>query len=193
MLPIKNASATGETGGVSRTTKSKFIRRNSRNLLIASEASSADGFGELGQLLVDLARESNASDWEDDCRNVIVEAVRTALDTGDTALAERLVGGVEPRDPYAEHALVPANAALAEARGDLNGAVDAYANAADRWKRFGVVPEQAFALLGQGRCLLGLFRPTEAAPVLRHAREIFERLQAAPALAETDVLLASAA
>ena len=72
---------------------------------------------------------------------------------------------------------------------DLQAAADAYADAADRWERFGVVPEQAYALLGQGRCLLGLSRPTEASPVLHHAREIFERLRAAPALAETDELL----
>ncbi len=86
--------------------------------------------------------------------------VRTALGIGEPALAERLVGGLEPRYPYAEHALVAANAALAEARGDLQAAADAYADAADRWERFGVVPEQAFALLGQGRCLLGLV-PTD--------------------------------
>ncbi len=95
--------------------------------------------------------------------------------------------------PHAEHALVAANAALAEARGELQAGADAYADAADRWERFGVVPEQAFALLGHGRCLLGLSRPTEAAPVLQHAREIFERLGATPALAETDALLAAAA
>ena len=38
----------------------------------------------------------------------------------------------------------------------------------------------------------GSSRPTEAAPALQHAREIFERLQAAPALAETDALLQQA-
>jgi len=118
--------------------------------------------------------------------------VRTALQIGEPALAERLVAGLEPRYPYAEHALVAANAALTEARGDLPAASDAYADAADRWERFGVVTEQGFALLGQGRCLIGLSRPTEAALVLQHAREIFERLQAAPALAETDELLAQA-
>jgi hypothetical protein len=74
----------------------------------------------------------------------------------------------------------------------LSSAADAYADAADRWERFGVVPEQAFALLGQGRCLVTLSRQTEAAPVLRHAREIFGRLQATPALAETDALLQQA-
>ena len=100
-------------------------------------------------------------------RRYLPAMVRTALAIGDRELAERLVDGLEPRYPYAEHALVAANAALTEARGDLQAAADAYADAADRWERFGVVPEQAFALLGQGRCLLGLSRPTEAAPVLQ--------------------------
>jgi hypothetical protein len=118
--------------------------------------------------------------------------VRTALEIGEPELAGRLAAHLEPRYPYGEHALVAANAALTEARGDLSPAADAYADAAERWERFGVVPEQAFALLGQGRCVLGLSRPTEAAPVLQHAREIFERLQAAPALAETDALLQQA-
>ena len=115
--------------------------------------------------------------------------VRTALGIGDRELAERLVYGFEPRYPYAEHALVAAKAALVEARGDLQAAADAYADAADRWEPSGVVPEQGFALLGQGRCLVGLARPTEAGPVLRKAHEVFERLGAAPALGETDALL----
>jgi tetratricopeptide (TPR) repeat protein len=119
--------------------------------------------------------------------------VRTAVVAGDPELAERLVTGFERPCPYAEHALVAANAALTEARGDLRAAADAYADAADRWDRFAVVPERAFALLGQGRCLLGLSRHTEAAAVLQHARDIFELLGAAPALAETNVLLASPA
>jgi class 3 adenylate cyclase/tetratricopeptide (TPR) repeat protein len=118
--------------------------------------------------------------------------VRTALGAGDAELAGRLVTGFERPCPYAEHALVASNAALAEARGNRQGAVEAYADAADRWERFAVVPERAFALLGQGRCLIGLSRPSEARPVLQHAREIFERLQAAPALAETDALLQQA-
>jgi hypothetical protein len=118
--------------------------------------------------------------------------VRTALGIGDRELAERLAGGVEPRHLYAEHALVAANAALTEVRGDLRAAAEAYADAADRWEQFGVVSEKGFALLGQGRCLLGLSRPTEASPVLQHAREILEWLQAAPALAETDALLQQA-
>ena len=106
--------------------------------------------------------------------------VRTALGIDEIALADRLVAGLHPPYPYAGHALVAANAALAEASGKLEVAADAYADAADRWQRFGVVPEQAFAFLGQGRCLLGLSRPTEAEPLLQHARVIFERLEAVP-------------
>jgi tetratricopeptide (TPR) repeat protein len=115
--------------------------------------------------------------------------VRIALSLGDQELAERLVSGLEPRYPYAEHVLVAANASLTEAHGDLQAAVDAYADAATRWERFGVVPEQAFALLGQGRSLVALGRATEARPILARARGIFARLEAAPALAEVDALL----
>ncbi len=116
--------------------------------------------------------------------------VRTALALGESELAERLVGGLEPRHPYAEHALVAANAALAEHRGDIREAASGYAEAADRWKAFGVVPERGFALLGGGRCLLGLGRPAEAGDALRAAREIFDGLDAAPMRSETDALLA---
>ncbi len=123
---------------------------------------------------------------------LLTAMMRTALGIGDQQLAERLVEGFEPKYPYAEHALVAANAALAEFDGDLQVASDAYAEASHRWERFGVVPEQAFALLGQDRCLLGLSRPTEAAAVLQHASKIFERLGGAPALGETDALLKQA-
>jgi tetratricopeptide (TPR) repeat protein len=115
--------------------------------------------------------------------------VRTALAIGDLDLAERLLIGLESRYRYAGHALVAARAAITEATGDLAAAAEAFGDASDRWERFGVVPELAFALLGQGRCLLALSSSTQAAPVLQRAREIFEHLEAAPAVAETDTLL----
>ena len=120
------------------------------------------------------------------------EIVRTALRIDEADLAGRFVASYEPRTPYAEHALVAANAALTEAGGDVQAAAEAYADAAARWERFGVVPEQAFALLGEGRCLLDLDHAAEAALALRRASKIFERLRAAPALAETNTLLARA-
>ncbi len=119
--------------------------------------------------------------------------VRAALRVDEPELAERLAGRAGRRLPYGRHAVVAAHAAISESRGYLEAAADAYLDAADRWERFGVVPEQAFALLGRGRCLVGLGRRAEAEPVLRLAREIFERLGATPALAEIDALLATVA
>ena len=118
--------------------------------------------------------------------------VRTALALGDSELARQLAAGVEPRTPYEEHALATVRAALAEGHGDLEAAAAGYADAAGRWQAFGVVPEQAFALFGQGRCLTHLDRTSEASPVLQGAREIFVALQAAPALAKIDELLQQA-
>ncbi len=118
--------------------------------------------------------------------------VRTALALGNQELSQRLVAGLQPRSHYAEHALTAVRAALSEARRDLEAAAEAYADAAARWQSFGVVPEQAFALLGQGRCLIELGRTSEAIPVLQQAREIFQKLKADPALAEIDELLQQA-
>ena len=115
--------------------------------------------------------------------------VRAALSIGDDAVARRLIEGVEPEYPFAAHALVTTGAALAESGGDLATAARAYSDAATRWASFGVPYEQALALLGAGRCLIALDRSAEAAPGLRKARELFARLGAAPALAETDALL----
>ena len=115
--------------------------------------------------------------------------VRAAISMGDRALAERLAVGIDAIAPYPAHAAVATNASLIEMRGDLQGAAEAYGDAARRWAGFGVVSEQAFALLGQGRSLLGMGRSVEASSVLRESRAIFERLGAAPALAEADELL----
>ena len=50
------------------------------------------------------------------------------------------------------------------------------------------MPEHAYALLGQGRCLAALSKPDAEAP-LRAARELFASMGYKPALAETDALL----
>ncbi len=118
--------------------------------------------------------------------------VRTGLALDDQQLSERLVADVEPHTPQAEHALVAANAALDEGRAELQAAAVAYLDAAERWRGFGAVPEEAYALLGRGRCLDALGRPDEALPPLQGARALFEGLRVAPALAETDALLGSA-
>ena len=67
-----------------------------------------------------------------------------------------------------------------------------YADAAERWQEFGNVPERAYALLGQGRCLAALGK-LEAEEPLREAKELFTSMGYRPALAETEALLAETA
>ena len=119
---------------------------------------------------------------------LLSELVRCALALGDPALASRLIADVEPRTPLQQHALAACRAALAEAAGDHATAADAYAEAARRWRQFGDVPELAYALLGQGRCLVALGTPGADGP-LSEARELFAAMGYAPALDETDALL----
>jgi hypothetical protein len=117
-------------------------------------------------------------------------AVRAALAAGDDGLAARLADGIDSVLPMQRHVLATTQGLLAERRGEHETAAAGFADAAARWHGFEVPYEEAQALLGQGRCLLALDRAPEAAPVLAAAREIFARLGARPALAETDAVLA---
>jgi tetratricopeptide (TPR) repeat protein len=114
--------------------------------------------------------------------------VRTAIAAGDRALAGRLTIDVSSQYPYHEHALGACRAHLAEASGEPAQAATLYAEAAERWREFGNVPERAFALLGQGRCLLALDRADAEVP-LSKARELFASMGYKPALGETEALL----
>ena len=116
--------------------------------------------------------------------------VRAALAIDEREVAGRLASALRLTSPFAEHTEVMTGAMLAEVDGDVGGAASAYADVAARWEAFGVVPEQGFALLGHGRCLLATSGRDRAAGVLQGAREIFGRLRATPALAEIDALLA---
>jgi class 3 adenylate cyclase/tetratricopeptide (TPR) repeat protein len=110
------------------------------------------------------------------------DSVLTAVDLGETELAERLlkVAGEDFTIPVA---------AVAEARGDLGAAADVYARAAARHRPRGEVLMLAEALLGLGRVLIRLGRTAEAEEALNEARPILVKLGAAPLLAETDALL----
>ena len=121
---------------------------------------------------------------------LLPELVRTALAVGEPELAARLVDGVEARTPLAEHALYAARAELTEADEERVEAAALYAEAAERWRQFGNVPERAYALLGRGRSLAALGEP-EAVEPLRAARELFASMGFAPAVAEVDGLLGS--
>jgi class 3 adenylate cyclase/tetratricopeptide (TPR) repeat protein len=141
-----------------------------------------------GELLAELAETPHGRDIPL-FYAFLPEAVRTAVAAGDAALGERLASSVEATYPYEEHAVCAAHAMVAEAQGETEEAAGLFAEAAKRWEDMGVVPERAFANLGEGRCLLALGRSAHAYRPLSQAREVFARLGAKPALAETDALL----
>jgi tetratricopeptide (TPR) repeat protein len=114
--------------------------------------------------------------------------VRVALALGDWQLAQQFVDAAEPLNPSSGHAIASSRAQLAEARGDIAGAAERYADASVRWEAFGNVPEHAYALLGQGRCLTALGNPEAKEPLLR-AKKLFSSMRYSPALAETNRLL----
>jgi class 3 adenylate cyclase/tetratricopeptide (TPR) repeat protein len=144
-------------------------------------------WAEAQALLLELERTPGIHGESNIARN-LPELTRCALAAGDAALARRFVVGVEPLTPIHEHALCSARAQLAEAAGEQAAAAALYAEAAERWREFGNVPERAYALLGHGRCLAALGKPEAKAP-LRAARDLFTSMDYRPALAETEALL----
>jgi class 3 adenylate cyclase/tetratricopeptide (TPR) repeat protein len=138
-------------------------------------------------LLVELERVSGRGEhpYHAAC---LPELVRCTLSLDDTALAERLMDGVEPITPLADNALAACRAQLAEAAGAHAESADLYAEAGERWHKFCNVPERAYSLLGQGRCLSTLGK-AEAEQSLREARDLFATMGYAPALAEAEALL----
>ena len=149
----------------------------------------ARGQPEQAQALLTELDETPAARANAEIVSALPDLVRTTLTLGDLALAHHFVAGVEPRWPAAEHALVAARAQLSEAAGDHKEAATLYADAAEGWRRFGNVPERAYALLGQGRCILAVGDPGADGP-LAEAGDLFASMGYKPALAEAGKLLA---
>jgi class 3 adenylate cyclase/tetratricopeptide (TPR) repeat protein len=116
--------------------------------------------------------------------------VRSALAAGDLELATRLANGASEALPLYAQASIASRAQLTEAQGDPRQATTQFADAAMRLHGFGARLEQAYALLGQGRCLVALGEPAESP--LRRARALFEAMGARPRVAECDSLLTAA-
>jgi predicted ATPase/class 3 adenylate cyclase len=142
-------------------------------------------------LLVELAHVPNVRHTLDYLRS-LPDLVRVAIAAGEADLGERLANGLKPVHQLDEHAAVTARALLAEQHDKHSEAAILFTDAAGRWERFEVPWEQAQALLGKGRCLLPLGRPTEAREPLLTARDIFASLGANPALGDANRLLAEA-
>ncbi|MDQ2909630.1 MAG: hypothetical protein M3R39_01195, partial [Actinomycetota bacterium] len=121
------------------------------------------------------------------------DALRVCVAAKAIGLGERLIEAIAERTERAAHAVVTAEAVLAESHGELERAAEQYADAAERWGEFGFVLERGQALLGAGRSLLGVGRGQEAAVKLEEAREIFARLRARPLVTEADAYVEQAA
>ena len=117
--------------------------------------------------------------------------VRNAIEAGDIELGEKFLDGFEAVAPVHAHALRVAAAQIAEARRDFPDGASAYAEAAEGWEHLGFVPEQAFALLGHGRCLIQLGDSSADLP-LRRARTLFDGVGARPRVDECDTLIMQA-
>jgi hypothetical protein len=177
------AAAAGETGAAQLLALG--FAAASRLLLAQGDREQATG------LLCEL-EQAHGTRGEPYYASLLPELVRCALALKEAKLAGKLVEGVEARTPLHEHALRAARAQLAEHAGDHTKAATLYAEAATGWQEFGNVPERAYALLGQGRCLLTL-DDAGAEVSLAEARDLFASMGYKPALAETEALLAEAA
>jgi class 3 adenylate cyclase/tetratricopeptide (TPR) repeat protein len=151
----------------------------------------AQGQPEQARLALRELEQRSATRIDTDYAIVLPSLVRSALALNDLDLAASLTHGVQPVTPLHQHALTACRAQLAEAASNHSEAAILYADAAHRWQQFGVQPEHAYALLGQGRCLRALGKP-EAKQPLREACELFASIGYQPAFARAEALLSQA-
>jgi len=104
--------------------------------------------------------------------------------------ARRLLGIAVPAGSIGQqHALAAARAIVTEAEGRLEEGARLYGEAAERWEKFGYVSDRGEALIGAGRCLVGLKRLDEARLRLGEARKVVEPLGARLFLDDIEELL----
>jgi class 3 adenylate cyclase/tetratricopeptide (TPR) repeat protein len=117
----------------------------------------------------------------------LADMVRVAA-TPAPALAKSLIDDTETTATRYRLTATTAQAVLAEATGELEGAAGLYAEAAAGWSTYRNTLEHALTLLGQGRCLTQLGRP-EAERALRVALQRLEALGARPSAVQARKLL----
>jgi tetratricopeptide (TPR) repeat protein len=120
----------------------------------------------------------------------VLYVLRLALLAGDAGLARHFLEGTSPPVAASERfSLLTARAILAEVEGRVQEAAELYLEAAKRWEEFGIPPCHGEALLGAGRCLVGLQRLDDARARLDEAHNVFELLGARVFVDEIDELL----
>jgi class 3 adenylate cyclase/tetratricopeptide (TPR) repeat protein len=115
----------------------------------------------------------------------LVVAVDAALDLGDTARSEELLGIVQRAragqvTPFLRAHAARLSARLSAQRGDHDNVEPGLLAAVEGFRRLGTPFELAVALLEHGEWLVAQGRAGEAAPLLDEARDIFDGLKATP-------------
>jgi hypothetical protein len=116
------------------------------------------------------------------------QLARAAASIHAPDLVPRFALGVPELMAGQRHALATVRAIEAEQREDHRQAAALYGEVAAQWEQFTARLEQAYALLGEGRCLAALEAPT-AEDVLRRARALFDAIGALPRVADCDSLI----
>jgi tetratricopeptide (TPR) repeat protein len=162
-------------------------------LMLAAEVAITSGRREEGLALLDEFEALTATAPE--YRTLFLPvAVRVLVDAGAVDRAEELVATAgEAHSRRLLLSIETSRAVVAEARGDVDIAVERYAAVTDAWASYGFALEEARTRLGLGASLLRSDRSDEARPQLERARVVLEELGARPLLAEADALLGEGA
>jgi tetratricopeptide (TPR) repeat protein len=145
-------------------------------------------FGEQTTALSLLSRFEQATEGSPNWRaRHLPDVTRVLASVDKLILAERITPNESDVSTARDkHSMITAKAILAEARDDTQQAVDAYKEAARRWRDYGHVLEEGQAHFGLARCLIALGDREAVSEPLQKARAIFTKLGARPLIAEVD-------
>ena len=104
------------------------------------------------------------------------EVVRVCLANGEAELATRILGDRPVFVARTKDAVLAGRAAIAEARGDTEDALELFRAAAAAWETYGDPFERAHALAGSARCLEALGRSDEGDEARASAAALFATL-----------------
>ena len=104
------------------------------------------------------------------------EMLRICLSNGEVELATRILGDRPVFVTRAKDAILTGRALLTEERGDVEGALQLFREAATAWESYGDPFERAHALEGAKRCLFARGRTDEAEAAQSAARRLFASL-----------------